>query len=96
MQESSFEIYLSNDPSISSAKAVQSRIGKARLAETILGMGLDDVVSDDDTMFEALRKIQSCEDPKHNPIQNAVRKYYKFVNGKEFPRMRNYHSAKHP
>jgi hypothetical protein len=34
--------------------------------------------------------LKPHEDPAHTPMQNAVRKYYKLVNGKEFPQLRYY------
>ena len=96
MMERDFEIYLTNDPAITSPKAVKARMTKARKAEEILGTSLDFVVSNDDRMFEVLKELQRHENPKNNPMQNAVRKYYKFKNQREFPRKRDYHSAKHP
>ena len=96
MMEQPFEIYLTNDPAITSPNAVKSRMSKARKAEGILRTSLDVVVSDDDRMYEALEELQQHENPKNNPMQNAVRKYYKFKNDKEFPRKKDYHSAKHP
>ena len=96
MREDAFKIYLSNDPSISSPKAIDSRLARARKAEAILGISLDTVVNDDDTMFEALQKLKPFDGSTHNQMQNAVRKYYKFTNGKAFPVMKNYHSPKHP
>ena len=95
-QEYDFKKFLSCEPSITSEKAVISRMVKARKAEEILGKELDTVVSDDDTMYESLIELQPREDPAHTPMQNAVRKYYKFTNGREFPRLKNYHSTKHP
>ena len=70
--------------------AINSRVAKANAAERILGCSLDSVVSDDDKMYDSLVELQKHEDPKHNPIQNAVRKYYIFKNGKEFPQLRYY------
>ena len=96
MREHDFEIFLSCEPSITSKKAVASRMVKARKAEEILGKDLDTVVSNDDTMYESLINLQSHEDPAHTPMQNAVRKYYKFTHKREFPRLKNYHSPKHP
>lgn len=96
MLEQAFEIYLTNDPAITSTTAVKSRLSKARKAEEVLKESLDVVVSDDDRMFEALEELQHHENPKTNPMQNAVRKYYKFKNEREFPRKKDYHSAKHP
>ena len=95
MREHDFSIFLSNEPSISSSKAIATRIRHARNAERIIGIDLDIVVSDDDTAFEALEQLKNTDSKAHAPMQNAVRKYYKFRNGKEFPRMKKYHSSKH-
>ena len=96
IREHDFEIFLSREPSITSDKAVASRMVKARKAEEILRKDLDTVVSDDDTKYESLIELQPHEDPAHTPMQNAVRKYYKFTHEREFPRLKNYHSLKHP
>ena len=89
--EKLFECFLQNDPNIKSSKAVTSRMSKARRAEEILIESLDDVVSSDDKMYDSLIKLQAHENPKHNPMQNSVRKYYTFKNGWEFPQLRFYH-----
>ena len=96
MREHDFEIFLTREPSISSENAVISRIAKARKAEEILGKELDTIVSNDDTMYEALIVLRSHEDITRAPMQNAVRKYYKFTHEREFPRLKDYHSPKHP
>ena len=96
MKESAFENFLNSDLSIKSLKGVQSRLGHARGAEKILGTSLDIVVSDDDKMNEAMMELKKHENPIRAQKQNAVRKYYVFCNGKEFPKIKNYHSAKHP
>ena len=96
MRERDFATFLNGEPSISSDKAVTTRISHARNAEKIIGIDLDIVVSSDDATFEALEKIKNNDSKEHAPMQNAVRKYYKFCNGKEFPKTKNYHSAKHP
>jgi len=89
-KEKQFEVFLSDEPTINSSKAVASRMAKARKAETILEKTLDAVVSNDDVMYDSLMALKSHEDPAHTPMQNAVRKYYKFINGKEFPQLRYY------
>ena len=48
------------------------------------------VVADDDLMYDSLMKLKPLENPKKNPMQNALRKYYYYRNGKEFPRLNNY------
>ena len=89
-RESDFEIFLMQEKTISSKKAVASRMAKARKAEIVLGQPLDYIVSSDDMMYDALLKLKSQEDPAHSPMQNAVRKYYRLINGKDFPQLRYY------
>ena len=89
-REKQFETFLSGEPTINSDKAVASRMVKARKAETILGKSLDTVVANDDEMYDSLVALRSHENYTHSPMQNAVRKYYKFINGKEFPQLRYY------
>ena len=96
MNEHNFGIFLRTEPNITSPRAITKRISEGRKAENILKASLDIVVSNDDTMYEALLILRSMEDPAHGPMQNAVRKYYKFVNNKDFPRLKSYHSPKHP
>ncbi len=89
-RESEFENFLLREKTINSQKAVVSRMSKARKAEGILGHELDFIVADDDLMYDSLIALKPHEDPAHTPMQNAVRKYYKFQNGKEFPQLRYY------
>ena len=69
---------------------INSRIRRIGSIEEILGADMDYVVSNDDRMYDALVKLQDHEDPKHNPMQNVLRKYYTFMRGKEFPRKSSY------
>ena len=48
------------------------------------------LVSDDNEMYQALIKLQEVDNPAHTPRQNALRKYYLFKNGKEFPRLNKF------
>ena len=89
-REKDFEKFLFQEKTISSEKAVATRLVKARKAEQVLSMELDDIVSNDNLMFDSLVDLKSKENPSHTPMQNALRKYYKFVNGKEFPRLSSY------
>lgn len=89
MQDKNFREYLEQSGQFTQ-KSITSRVAKANAAERIIGYSLDVVVSDDDKMFDALVALQPHENPKHNPMQNAVRKYYIFKNGKEFPQLRYY------
>ena len=88
MRTEEFRGFLEDEERIESkTKAVNSRISKANTAESILGENLDSIVSDDMKMYEALLKIQADPREKSGNIQNALRWYYRFVNGKEFPRL---------
>lgn len=89
-KEKEFEDFLSSEKTINSDKAVRSRMIKARKAESLLSQELDDIVGDDGRMYEALLSLREQEDPAHSPMQNALRKYYKFIHGREFPQLRNY------
>lgn len=90
MDESGFRTSLEVDENNLTDNGINFRISKGRRAEEILGMDLDDAVSSDSTMFSALKKLQDYENPAHNPMQNALRKYYIFRNGKEFPRKKDF------
>ena len=90
MRESEFLRFLENDENQLTKKGIQTRISKVKKAEIILGKDLDIIVISDALMIEALNELQVFENRNHNPMQNAVRKYYKFVNNKEFPRKKDY------
>lgn len=90
MREAEFRNFLINDSNIKSkVKAVNSRVAKALKVEREFNINLDDVVKNDEAMYNLLLQIQEKLNDKqyHNTYQNAVRKYYLFVNGKEFPRL---------
>lgn len=96
MREKAFEIYLRSDPKITSELGITTRLRHANESEAILQTPLDIVVADDDRMYEALLELKNHESSNKGQKQNALRKYYKFCNGKEFPRIAKYHSLKHP
>ena len=96
MREKAFDFYLRSDPNITSDMGITSRLRHANEAESILKISLDVVVADDDMMYEALLELKKHETSPRGQKQNALRKYYIFCNGKEFPRMARYHSIKHP
>ena len=96
MREQRFEFYLRNDPNVTSELGIKTRLRHANEAEAILKTSLDVVVADDDRMYEALLELKKHETSVRGQMQNALRKYYLFCNGKEFPRIKQYHSPKHP
>ena len=86
LREQDFADYLNNDPNIKSkVKAVNSRLSKARLVERQLSASLDSIVADDNLMYETLCRIKNELNDTNGNISNAVRKYYLFSTGKEFP-----------
>lgn len=92
MRESDFVAYLNNDPSIrSKVKAVNSRLTKARLVERQFETSLDSIVANDNLMFQTLCRIKNEMNDTNGNISNAVRKYYLFMNGKEFPPLSEWH-----
>ena len=86
MREKGFEIFLESKGYTD--KSVKSRMAKARKAEQILKTDLDNIVCDDNKMFDSLNVLQKYEDPAHNPMQNSLRRYYEFINKREFPQLR--------
>ena len=89
MRDEQFRKFLENDPSITSKqKAVNSRLAKARKVEEIFKVNLDDIVRDDEKTYKLLMSIKPID--RMGNYQNAVRKYYIFVNGIEFPSIAQY------
>ena len=94
MIESAFEEFLSKEITITSKdKAVRSRMSKARAVEKMLGENLDSVVNNDEKMYNALLIINTNMNNKSGAYSNALRKYYLFKNGKEFPRLSSYENS---
>lgn len=79
-----FRKYLKNQGLTSNG--IASRVAKINKIELILDNTMDNIVSNDTLMYKALVSLQMHEDPKHNPMQNVLRKYYSFNNGKDFPK----------
>lgn len=73
-----------------SSAGIETRKRMLQNAYDYLKKSLDEVVADDKEMYTALIKLQEIDNPKHAPRQNALRKYYAFKNGKEFPRLNNF------
>ena len=94
MIESAFEEFLSKETTITSKdKAVRTRMSKARAVEKMLGENLDSVVNNDKRMYNALLAINSNMKNGNGGYSNALRKYYLFKNGTEFPRLVNYENS---
>jgi SMC interacting uncharacterized protein involved in chromosome segregation len=97
MREVEFRKFLINNSDIKSkVKAVNSRVAKALKVEREFNIDLDNVVKNDEDMYNLLLQIQEKFSDKlyHGNYQNAVRKYYLFVNGKEFPRLKQYEKTR--
>jgi hypothetical protein len=95
MRQTEYIKFLDQDNNIiSKDKAVRSRVSKARGVEEKLNVNLDDVVIDDDRMFDLLINIKNELSDSNGAKQNAVRKYYIFVNNREFPSLAKYQRNK--
>lgn len=91
MREQEFISFLDQQTSITSKdKAIKSRFSRARKVESDLGVNLDEVVKDDQGTYELLKRIKSEMNEHNGNYQNAVRKYYIFINNKEFPPLNSY------
>lgn len=90
MNQTLLEECLSSADSISSRKAIDSRISKGYRVEEYLGKSLDLIVSDDDEMFDALCALKAADFEHNGNYQNALRWYYKAVRGKDFPQLNQY------
>lgn len=74
---------------------IETRISRAYAGEKILGYTFEEAISSDEKMYKSLIKLKPYENPKKNPMQNSLRKYYLFKYGKEFPRLSDYERANH-
>jgi hypothetical protein len=91
MRDEDFRRFLVRSDSIESkSKAVSTRVSKASAVEKKLGVNLDKIVREDELVFTLLVRIQQEMKDLNGGYQNAVRKYYAYVNGKEFPRLKEY------
>ena len=86
MDEINFKKFLEKEQH--TEKSITSRIVKARKGEKILKCTLDNTITDDDKMYNSLIKLKMHGD-SHSNMQNALRKYYLYKKGKEFPKIGN-------
>lgn len=75
-------------------KAIRARLSRARRAERLLCEDLDHIVMDDDRMCAALIALKNCSSERSGGLQNALRWYYRAVNGSEFPRLSDFCPAR--
>lgn len=73
---------------------INTRKNLANKIIEIIGKDLDDIVADNESMYNAIMVLQNIDNPAHKPRQNALRKYYAFKNGKEFPRIKTYENER--
>ena len=53
----------------------------------LLSKVFDSIVSDDENMYQELLKVMASSKEHSGNLQNALRCYYVFVNGKTFPKV---------
>ena len=90
MKENEFYNFLIESGIRESAAA--TRLRRGREAESFLNHDFEEIIKDDDLMYDSLRELRNdaLDNPSHSPLQNSLRRYYVFRNGKEFPRLNNY------
>lgn len=76
-------------------KAIAARLSRARRVERILREDLDRIVSDDDRTYSALLALKASPSERGGNMQNALRWYYRAVNGRDFAKLADYHPKKH-
>lgn len=93
MDKIKFKLYLQNSDSISSkSRSVTSRISKAKKAEELLNIDLDDIVSDKQLIQATLHKLKKICDQNDisramlYAMSNAIRQYYTFRTGYRLPK----------
>ena len=95
MRELEFEKFLVESVDIhSKKKAVISRVAKALKVERDLKVNLDNIVGNDEETYQLLLRIRNQMNELNGVYQNSVRKYYLFVNNREFPRLKLYEKSK--
>lgn len=71
-------------------KAIRTRLSRARRVERLLCEDLDHIVSDDNRMYAALIALKNCSSEHNGGLQNALRWYFRAINGRDFPRLSDY------
>jgi len=87
MREIEFKEYLLRGHS---EKSTKTRIRSGYKVEELLHKDLEKIVCDDNVMYDSLVKLEDFDNKERAPLQNALRKYYEFKNGREFPRKSDY------
>jgi hypothetical protein len=96
MNEPRLREILEEDGGGHTEKSIRSRISCAARAEEAVGVDLDYVVADDDRTYRALVKIRDSDISRADNLANALRWYYRAVNGKAFPRLAEYERRARP
>ena len=96
MNESKLRRVLEEGGEEHTEKAINSRVSRAARAEDALGMDLDYVVSDDERMCRVLIKLRDSGLNRTDNLMNALRWYYRAINGKAFPRLTAYERGMRP
>lgn len=93
MDLSDFEKWISSttrpDGGQYTKNAIATRKRHLYKVETIVG-DINLCIKSEDTMYKALQCIQKSDNHSHAPLQNALRLYWKFKKGTDFPRLKYY------
>lgn len=69
-------------------KATDKYISYLLQVEKKYGVSIDDIVSNDNKMFEVLKAVSAND--HHGSIQYAMRRYYFYINSYDFPDLNQY------
>lgn len=81
---------LENNEAPLSEKAIAARLTRARKVERLLTTDLDYIVASEERMYQALLLLKSSPEERKGNLQNALRWYYRAINGRTFPRLEDY------
>lgn len=76
-----------------SEKGIANRICRLECIERKYKVDIDTLVLDDEAVFLFLTRLSHDNNNKH--YSNAFRVYYKFVKGKDFPKLNEYLEVKY-
>ncbi len=72
-----------------SENGINTRIRDLKKDDELLG-GIDNHIQDEDSMYKALLRLKELDNPSHERLQTALRRYWEFVKGYDFPKIKDY------
>lgn len=73
--------------------AIATRIRDLKIDEKMLG-DIDECVKSEEAMYKALLVLKKSDNLTHAPLQTALRRYWEFKYGSDFPKLCDYERAR--